>query len=204
MSEKMTMSIDLRNLQEQIEDNVKQVRTLSRKAILAYAGMWGLAYDKAQELLNEGVKLIEKAEKRGEDIEAEWLERLSKMQEKPEVKRVVDYVEDQVDSVSKNAKSIVAEVEKFLAHFQPAASNVQEAVKDVAIEVKAAAVEAVVEGYDEMPAKDVIAMLPSLSKETLMKLRAYEAANKNRVTVLREIDALLEAPAEAAEEAVTA
>lgn len=204
MSEKMIMSIDLRNLQEQLEDNIKQVRTLSRKAVLAYAGMWGLAYDKAQELLNEGAKLLEKAEKRGEDIEAEWLERLNKMQEKPEVKRVVGYVEDQVDSVSKNAKSIVAEVEKFLAHFQPAAGTVQEAVKDVAIEVKAAAVEAVVEGYDEMPAKDVIAMLPSLSKETLMKLREYEAANKNRVTVLREIDALLEAPAEAAEEAATA
>lgn len=204
MSEKMTMSIDLRNLQERIEDNVKQMRTLSRKAILAYAGMWGLAYDKAQELLNDGVKLLEKAEKRGEDIEAEWRERLSKVQEKPEVKRVVDYVEDQVDSVSQNAKSIVAEVEKFLAHFQPAAGNVQEAVKDVTIEVKAAVTEAVVEGYEEMPAKDVIAMLPSLSKETLMKLRAYEAANKNRVTVLREIDALLEAPAEAAEEAVTA
>lgn len=204
MSEKMTMSIDLRNLQERIEDNVKQMRTLSRKAILAYAGMWGLAYDKAQELLNDGVKLLEKAEKRGEDIEAEWRERLSKVQEKPEVKRVVDYVEDQVDSVSQNAKSIVAEVEKFLAHFQPAAGNVQEAVKDVTIEVKAAVTETVVEGYEEMPAKDVIAMLPSLSKETLMKLRAYEAANKNRVTVLREIDALLEAPAEAAEEAVTA
>lgn len=204
MSEKMTMSIDLRNLQERIEDNVKQMRTLSRKAILAYAGMWGLAYDKAQELLNDGVKLLEKAEKRGEDIEAEWRERLSKVQEKPEVKRVVDYVEDQVDSVSQNAKSIVAKVEKFLAHFQPAAGNVQEAVKDVTIEVKAAVTEAVVEGYEEMPAKDVIAMLPSLSKETLMKLRAYEAANKNRVTVLREIDALLEAPAEAAEEAVTA
>lgn len=204
MSEKMTMSIDLRNLQERIEDNVKQMRTLSRKAILAYAGMWGLAYDKAQELLNDGVKLLEKAEKRGEDIEAEWRERLSKVQEKPEVKRVVDYVEDQVDSVSQNAKSIVAEVEKFLAHFQPAAGNVQEAVKDVTIEVKAAVTEAVVEGYEEMPARDVIAMLPSLSKETLMKLRAYEAANKNRVTVLREIDALLEAPAEAAEEAVTA
>lgn len=204
MSEKMTMSIDLRNLQERIEDNVKQMRTLSRKAILAYAGMWGLAYDKAQELLNDGVKLLEKAEKRGEDIEAEWRERLSKVQEKPEVKRVVDYVEDQIDSVSQNAKSIVAEVEKFLAHFQPAAGNVQEAVKDVTIEVKAAVTEAVVEGYEEMPAKDVIAMLPSLSKETLMKLRAYEAANKNRVTVLREIDALLEAPAEAAEEAVTA
>lgn len=61
----------------------------------------------------------------------------------------------------------------------------QSAVKDVAIEVQAAVTEAVVEGYDEMPAKDVIAMLPSFSKEMLAK-REYEAANKNRATVLRE------------------
>lgn len=199
MSEKVTMNIDLRNVQEQVEDNVKQAQALSRKAILAYAGMWGLAYDKAQELLSESSKLLEKAEKRGEDIEAEWLDRVNKVQEKPEVKRVVDYVEDQVDHVSKNAKSVVAEVEKFLAQFQPAASNVQSAVKDVAIEVQAAVTEAVVAGYDELPAKDVIAMLPSFSKEMLAKVREYEAANKNRVTVLREIDEMLETPEEQAE-----
>lgn len=199
MSEKVNMNIDLRNVQEQVEDGVKQAQTFSRKAMLAYAGFWGLAYDKAQELWTDSVKLLEKAEKRGEDIETEWMQQVNKVQEKPEVKRVVDYVEDQVDHVSKNAKSVVAEVEKFLAQFQPAAGNVQSAVKDVAIQVEAAVAEAVVEGYDEMPAKDVVAMLPSLSKEMLVKVRDYEAANKNRVTVLREIDALLETPAESAE-----
>jgi len=204
MSEKVTMNIDLRNVQEQVEDNVKQAQAMSRKAILAYAGMWGLAYDKAQELWAEGSKLLEKAEKRGEDLEAEWMDQVNKVQEKPEVKRVVDYVEDQVDHVSKNAKSVVAEVEKFLAQFQPAASNVQSAVKDVAIEVQAAVSEAVVAGYDEMPAKDVIAMLPSFSKEMLAKVRDYEVANKNRVTVLREIDAMLETPEEQAEAVVAA
>lgn len=199
MSDKVTMNIDLRNVQEQVEDGVKQAQNFGRKAVLAYAGMWGLAYDKVQELLMESGKLLEKAEKRGEEIEAGWMQQFNKVQEKPEVKRVVDYVEDQVDQVSKNAKSVVAEVEKFLAQFQPAASNVQAAVKDVAIEVQAAVAEAVVEGYDEMSAKDVIAMLPSFSKEMLAKVRDYEVANKNRVTVLREIDALLETPVEQAE-----
>ncbi len=199
MSDKVTMNIDLRNVQEQVEDGVKQAQTFSRKAVLAYAGMWGLAYDKAQELWAESGKLLEKAEKRGEDIETEWMQQFNKVQEKPEVKRVVGYVEDQVDHVSKNAKSVVAEVEKFLAQFQPAASNMQAAVKDVAIEVQAAVTEAVVEGYDEMPAKDVIAMLPSFSKEMLAKVREYEVGNKNRVTVLREIDELLEASVEQAE-----
>lgn len=199
MSDKVTMNIDLRNVQEQVEDGVKRAQTVGRKVVLAYAGMWGLAYDKVQELWAESNKLLEKAEKRGEELEAEWMQQFNKVQEKPEVKRVVDYVEDQVDTVSKNAKSVVAEVEKFLAQFQPAASNVQAAVKDVAIEVQAAVAEAVVEGYDEMSAKDVIAMLPSFSKEMLAKVRDYEVANKNRVTVLREIDALLETPAEQAE-----
>jgi len=199
MSDKVTMNIDLRNVQEQVEDGVKRAQTVGRKVVLAYAGMWGLAYDKVQELWAESNKLLEKAEKRGEELEAEWMQQFNKVQEKPEVKRVVDYVEDQVDTVSKNAKSVVAEVEKFLAQFQPAASNVQAAVKDVAIEVQAAVAEAVVEGYDEMSAKDVIAMLPSFSKEMLAKVRDYEVANKNRVTVLREIDALLETPVEQAE-----
>ena len=199
MSDKVTMNIDLRNVQEQVEDGVKQAQTFGRKAVLAYAGMWGLAYDKAQELWAESGKLLEKAEKRGEDIEAEWMQQFNKVQEKPEVKRVVGYVEDQVDHVSKNAKSVVAEVEKFLAQFQPAASNVQATVKDVAIEVQAVVTEAVVEGYDEMPAKDVIAMLPSFSKEMLAKVREYEAANKNRVTVLREIDEMLETSVDQAE-----
>jgi len=189
------MNIDLRNVQEQVEDGVKQAQTFGRKAVLAYAGLWGMAYDKSKEMWAEGAKLVDKAEKRGEELEHDWLDQFNKVQKNPDVKKVVDYVEDQYDTVSKNAKSVVTEVEKFLGQFNPAAERVETMVKDVIIEVK----EAVIEGYDEMPAKDVIAMLPTMPKELLVKVREYEVNNKGRVTVMREIDAMLESVSEAAE-----
>ncbi|HRW49849.1 MAG: hypothetical protein M9936_18725 [Caldilinea sp.] len=195
MADKVTMNIDLRNVQEQVEDGVKQAQTFGRKAVLAYAGLWGMAYDKSKEMWAEGAKLVDKAEKRGEELEHDWLDQFNKVQKNPDVKKVVDYVEDQYDTVSKNAKSVVTEVEKFLGQFNPAAERVETMVKDVIIEVK----EAVIEGYDEMPAKDVIAMLPTMPKELLVKVREYEVNNKGRVTVMREIDAMLESVSEAAE-----
>lgn len=196
MADKVTMNIDLRNVQEQVEDGVKQAQTFGRKTVLAYAGLWGLAYDKGREFWAEGAKLMDKAEKRGEELEHEWLDQFNKVQKNPEVKKVVGYVEEQYDSVSKNAKSVVTEVEKFLAQFNPAGEKVETMVKDVIIEVK----EAVVEGYDEMPAKDVIAMLPSMPNELLVRVREYEVSNKGRVTVLREIDAMLDTAAEKVED----
>ncbi len=195
MNDKVTMNIDLRNVQEQVEDSVKQAQTFGRKAVLAYAGLWGLAYDKSREFWAEGTKLMDKAEKRGEELEHEWLDQFNKVQKNPEVKKVVGYVEEQYDSVSKNAKSVVTEVEKFLAQFNPAGERAESMVKDVIIEVK----EAIVEGYDEMPAKDIIAMLPSMPKDLLVKVREYEANNKGRVTVMREIDVMLESVSETAE-----
>ena len=50
-----------------------------------------------------------------------------------------------------------------------------------------------------MPAKDVVAMLPTMPKELLVKVREYEVNNKGRVTVMREIDAMLESVSETAE-----
>jgi len=49
-----------------------------------------------------------------------------------------------------------------------------------------------IENYDELNVKKVNAQLDGLSTYELEKLRAYEAANKNRVTVLREVDRLLD------------
>lgn len=48
-----------------------------------------------------------------------------------------------------------------------------------------------IEGYDALSAKEVVAKLDGLDAATLQAVRAYEAAHKNRVTVLREIDAKL-------------
>ena len=190
MNEKTMVNVDLREMQEKVEDGVKSAQDMGRKYALAYVGMWGLAYDKAQELWDAGMELVDKAEKRGEELELGVNKRFDKLQEKAEVKKVVDAVEDSVDVVSKNTKTIVTEVEKFLAQFQPKA---EEAVKAVAIEVENV-MDKVMPGYDEMAAKDIVAKLVGLPKENLIEIREYEVKGKNRVTVLREIDVLLETP----------
>jgi hypothetical protein len=190
MSEKTAMNVDLRDMQEKVEDGVQSAKNVSRKAVLASVGMWGLAYDKAHEFWGAGMGMVDKAEKRGEELEQDFGKRFNKMQEQPQVKKVVDVVEDGYDTVSKNAKTVVTEVEKFLAQFQP---KTEEAMKDVAIEVEAV-MEAVLPGYDEMAAKDIVVKLPGMPKEKLIEIREYEVKSKNRVTVLREIDVLLESP----------
>jgi hypothetical protein len=188
MSEKSAMNVDLRDVQEKVEDSMQSAKNMGRKAVLASVGVWGLAYDKAQDFWGAGMGLVDKAEKRGEELEQDFGKRFNKVQEQPQVKKVVGAVEDSYDVVSKNAKTVVAEVEKFLAQFQPKA---EDAMKDVVIEVEKV-MEAVIPGYDEMAAKDIVAKLPTMPKEQLIEIREYEVKGKNRVTVLREIDVLLE------------
>ena len=194
MSEKSAMNVDLRDVQEKVEDGVQSAKNTGRKVVLASIGVWGLAYDKAQEMWDASMSLVDKAEKRGEEIEQDLGKRFNKVQEQvqeqPQVKKVVGAVEDSYDNVSKNAKSVVAEVEKFLGQFQ---AKTEEAAKDVAIEVEKA-MDAVLPGYDEMAAKDIVGKLPGMPKEALIEIREYEVKGKNRVTVLREIDVLLESP----------
>jgi UDP-glucose 4-epimerase len=52
--------------------------------------------------------------------------------------------------------------------------------------------------YATLPAREILAVLPSLTQEDLKKLRAHEAANAQRRTVLNGIDRLLERPAASA------
>jgi phosphosulfolactate synthase (CoM biosynthesis protein A) len=188
------MNVDLRDVQEKVEDGMQSAKNVGRKVVLASIGVWGLAYDRAQDFWDAGMSLVDKAEKRGEELEQDFGKRFNKMQEQvkeqPQVKKVVDSVEDGYDAVSKNAKSVVSEVEKFLGQFQPKA---EEVVKDVAIEVEKV-MDAVIPGYDEMAAKDIVGQLPGMPKEKLIEIREYEVKGKNRVTVLREIDVLLETP----------
>ncbi len=50
-----------------------------------------------------------------------------------------------------------------------------------------------VEGFDELSIKNLKPLLEGLKVTDLKAIRAYEVANKNRVTLLREIDTLLDA-----------
>jgi UDP-glucose 4-epimerase len=49
--------------------------------------------------------------------------------------------------------------------------------------------------YGSLPAREILAVLPSLSHEDLRALREHEVANAARATVLRSIDRLLTSPA---------
>jgi UDP-glucose 4-epimerase len=48
--------------------------------------------------------------------------------------------------------------------------------------------------YGSLPAREILAVLPSLGREDLLALREHEAANARRATVLRGIDRLLAEP----------
>lgn len=79
------------------------------------------------------------------------------------------------------------------------AASPVEAVTTEAVEV-APAVEAApalpIEGYDALTIKKLEPLLAALDEAALHAVRAYELANKNRVTVLRLLDERLAAPAE--------
>ena len=49
MSEKSAMNVDLRDVQEKVEDGMQSAKNMGRKVVLASVGVWGLAYDKAQD-----------------------------------------------------------------------------------------------------------------------------------------------------------
>lgn len=90
-------------------------------------------------------------------------------------KSFVDRVEAGVERVTKRAEKVEATVEK----------KVDELVNPI-------------DNYDELNVEQVSAKLSTLNVAQLGTVRAYEVANKNRVTVLRALDDELEARAEKA------
>ncbi len=71
------------------------------------------------------------------------------------------------------------------------ASQAQEGVQiaqEGAQIVQRAASEVPIEGYDELSVKEIAARLDGLSGEELGRVRQYESRNKNRTTLLEQID----------------
>lgn len=102
-------NIDLRNAQERLDDNLRQIRNTSRKAVLAYAGLWGMAYDEAAAILERGRKLIAEAESRGENIESEATERVQAVRTQAQDR--IKKVESRLENLRGQAKKEVEEVE---------------------------------------------------------------------------------------------
>ncbi len=68
------------------------------------------------------------------------------------------------------------------------AGEEQQIVHDSAEIVQRATSEVPIEGYDEMSVDEIISRLDGLSGEELGRVRGYESSNKNRATLLAQID----------------
>ena len=196
MEMKWTQDVNLRNVQEQMEDNLQHARRVAHRATLAYVGLWGMAYDVAKSGYEQGVILVEKAEHRGETIEHEFSDCMVRTSD--EARKLRTKVEETVDNTAKdlaeNRRSLEQEVEKILSRVRVPGVNIR--VETEVIDVRAgngSKLPEPFEGYDEMAAKEIVDQLGGMDEAALKTTRAYEAAHKNRVTILREIDERLTA-----------
>jgi len=239
----MASNINMRGVQEGVEDSVKQARDLGRKAMLATLGVAGLGFDLGKSIVKDSGSWLNKAESRGEEVEKQIFKVLNAYQKDfpGEVKKLAHNIEEGVTAaakevneqterlatyVQKNVKSGAESVSETVVDIKVSAekqakkvvdsaeemvdsvkSNGAAAVKSVKIDAAAtaqdvaesaqatidSAVNKVWKGYDDLGVKEILAGIEGKSLSTLEKVREHELAGKNRVTVIREIDAKMQA-----------
>ena len=191
----MDMNVNLENVQTTAEENAKRVRRLGRKVTLAAIGLAGLTYDAGKSAVHRADGFVNRAEKRGEEIEAVLNARASDVQKQmtEEAKSQRAKLEGTLGSLSASVedtgKSIEQRLQSGLSSLKIGSGTVVE-TDQIRIEVEVVDEEPW-EGYDELNAQEVVDRLAMMSAEELEVVSDYEANSKNRVTVLREIDILL-------------
>jgi poly(hydroxyalkanoate) granule-associated protein len=213
-------NIDLRDTQEKVDNNIRQIRDAGRRAVLAYAGLWGMAYDEATALLDKGKSMLEEAEHRGETMESTATERVKKVSE--QAKSRLQKVEARVDSLQGKISSrtervegkveydLEAQVERVLDRLGiPSRDRIMKLSEEIeALSLKLDAQMAVERGmvvkveaepvvlplvdYTELTAKEIVTMLDKLTVAELVEIKRFEEAHENRVTVLREVNRRIE------------
>jgi hypothetical protein len=220
----MTANLNMRNVQESVEDTSKVVMEYGRKAYLAYLGAWGMGYDGLKAVYKHPKVWVDKAEKRGKVVEKDLMKVFQAYQQDfpGEVAKLAEKAQSGAGDLYKSAESYAEDfakkAEKTFAQVVRRNPEVAAVVEDIAVDAKAAtksvtvgarkavdsvatdveavvesAVEAIWKGYDELGVKDIVAGLDNMDMKRLEELRKYEAGSKNRVTVMREIDARMQA-----------
>lgn len=171
-----------------------QELAVQSKELIALARATGKSYvDTARTTLETEAKdllgRVRDAEAKGQALVQERFGRQLK-----QLRSLENELRDRAEKIAAEVRPQVVERVPALA---PVLDRVEELVKTVDGRLQgwlagaAAHAAAPIAGYDALSAKDVVAKLAGLDAATLQAVRAYEAAHKNRVTVLREIDAKL-------------
>lgn len=206
-------NIDLRNAQEMVEDNMKQMQKTGRKVALAYAGLLGLAYDEAKAILERGRKMVSEAEDRGEKLEAaamrqaksvrRGMEKRVKSAEKEVEKVQKRFTKSLRRSEAKAENEIDVQVERVLERLGiPSRDRIVKLsaeIEALSRKIDQAVVQADAEpfgeplpGYDTMTAREIVEQMAEMDDGLITRIKAYELAHDKRVTVTREAERLLE------------
>jgi hypothetical protein len=202
MKTEMNLKSDMRSIQVRAEDATKNVQTMSRKTMLTYLGMLGLAYDAGNSLLDGAAQFLAKAEKRGAEVEKGLSQYLRGLQDRvgSQAQDMRIEVEQRVDKLSQDiadtSKSVEQTVTRAVEQVTPGKSNGPiPDLGEIKIDVNVSET-LPFSGYDDMKVQDILSGLTALGNDQLTRLREYEATHKNRSSILRELDARIQATIE--------
>ncbi|MGB1250043.1 MAG: hypothetical protein ACPG8W_05375 [Candidatus Promineifilaceae bacterium] len=175
---------------------IEDARTTARKAMLANLGLFALAYDNVKSLTKNfdsfvddagerAASLFEEAVERGEKVEGVALDRTEQI--RSEAKEHFDSIELRIKETLGRSETVVMEEVPVTENVVEMAVEAKEAVVEVVEEV-IEVVAAPFEGYANLTARDVLGQLEEMTSEQLAAVKAYEEANANRVTIIRDID----------------
>lgn len=189
-----TIEINVENEEtpDGLRGKLRQLTTVPRNAVLAYAGFWGVAYDEAQELLKNSRKLFDRAGERGETVEADARDLVKDTVQKirRQAEEVQEEVEEQVEQVINLAtREEVAALNAKVDALRRQVDVLLQKVDQVLLMEQEEALKLPLPDYDDLNVKEVTARLDSLTIPQLVAVRDYELAHAKRVTVLRELDA---------------
>jgi polyhydroxyalkanoate synthesis regulator phasin len=175
-----------------VEDTSQGLTSSSKRLLNASRGAVSMTREEADHLMSRGENLLDKLVDRGQTIEQEQTGRLSGWL-KSWQKRGRQQFGDAEEQMEQQVQNVLR------ALHVPSTEDVQRLDKEIdRIAHKLDAylsreIELPIQGYPEMTVKEILPLLDGLTREQLEAIKAFELANDNRVTVLRDIDGKLEA-----------
>lgn len=118
-----------------------------------------------------------------QQLAQQWTQQVQQQQ-----RTVQQQVQQQQQSFQQMMQQVMTTYSQMLNIPASHAGEEKQIVQDSAKIVQRATSEVPIEGYDEMSVDDIVGRLDGLSDEEIGRVRAYEAQNKNRATLLAQID----------------
>lgn len=190
-----------------VEENMDSIESTSRKAARTYLGLLGLIYDESMNLFERARDLVSRAEDRGQEVEVQTRREIERYYRRAEeqlmdlrrrfmrtAERTSTAAEDQIETQIENLLTQMGipsrdDVAKL-------GQRIDELTKEIDAKllnsISPAVTEEPFKGYQNLTVREVNNRLDGLTMTELTHVKQYEMAHENRVTILREVDRLLE------------